>query len=64
MIFTALPQKDWDEVEASLADAFRRAQEAARAEEPTAADRNTHARQPTQEGAAVDLPAHDVFPRA
>ena len=31
---------------------------------PAAADRNTHPRQPTQEGAAADLPAHNVFPRA
>src|SRR5262249_54879221 len=34
MIFTALPQKDWEEVEATLADAFRRSQEAAREGEP------------------------------
>src|SRR3954471_4554136 len=34
MIFTALPQTDWDGVETALADAFRRAQEAARAGEP------------------------------
>jgi hypothetical protein len=34
MIFTALPQSDWDGVETSLADAFRRAQEAAREGEP------------------------------
>jgi hypothetical protein len=34
MIFTALPQTDWDEVGDALADAFRRAQEAARGEEP------------------------------
>jgi hypothetical protein len=36
----------------------------ARAQESAAgADRDAHARQPTQEGAAVDLPAHNVFPR-
>ena len=34
MIFTQLPQQDWSEVEIELADAFRRAQEAARNEEP------------------------------
>jgi hypothetical protein len=34
MIFTALPQQDYDQVETELADAFRRAQEAARNEEP------------------------------
>ena len=34
MIFTQLPQTDWAAVETELADAFRRAQEAARNEEP------------------------------
>ena len=34
MIFTALPQEDFEGVEAALADAFRRSQEAAREGEP------------------------------
>jgi hypothetical protein len=34
MIFTQLPQSDWAEVETALADAFRRAQAAARDGEP------------------------------
>ena len=34
MIFTALAQEDFEGVETALADAFRRAQEAARNEEP------------------------------
>ena len=34
MIFTQLPQTDWEGVETALADAFRRAQQAARDGEP------------------------------
>jgi hypothetical protein len=34
MIFTALPQEDFEGVEIALADAFRRSQEAAREGEP------------------------------
>jgi hypothetical protein len=34
MIFTQLPQTDWEHVETALADAFRRAQAAARDGEP------------------------------
>jgi hypothetical protein len=34
MIFTALPQEDFEGVEVALADAFRRSQEAARDGEP------------------------------
>jgi hypothetical protein len=34
MIFTQLPQSDWEAVEVELADAFRRSQQAARDGEP------------------------------